>query len=103
MVFSKHKPVPAEVNRLSGKVVSAAFTVHHELGPGLLENVYETCLAHVLTVSGIKVERQVLMPVRFQNVVLETGFRLDLLVEKKIIVELKTVENLLPVHKAQLI
>ena len=103
MALLKHKPISAETNRLAGKVVSAAYLVHHELGPGLLESIYETCVAHVLKSAGLKVERQVAMPVRFQSVVLETGFRIDLMVADQLIVELKTVDALLPVHKAQLI
>ncbi len=102
-MISKYKPIPGDLNRLSGKIVSAAYRVHRELGPGLLENVYETCLAQELKELGIKFERQVPMPVHYKKVELDAGFRIDLLVEKQIIVELKTVEGLLPVHKAQLI
>jgi|SRR5208282_5461953 len=103
MVILKPKPIPSDLNRLSGKVIDAAYKIHHELGPGLLESVYETCLVYELTESGIKFERQVQVPVRYKNIALETGFRVDLLVEKQIVIELKSVDTLLPVHKAQLI
>jgi GxxExxY protein len=102
-MIPKYKPIPPDLNRLSGKIVSAAYSVHNELDPGLLENVYEACLSEELTDLGIKFERQVSVPVRYKKVTLETGFRIDLFVEKQLIVELKAVEALLPVHKAQLI
>jgi len=95
--------VDPETNRFSKEVVDAAFKVHFSLGPGLLENVYETCLIHKLTQKGLKVERQVLLPIYFEDVRLETGLKLDLLVEKRLIVELKAVEAILPVHEAQLL
>ncbi len=84
-------------------VVDAAFRVHSELGPGLLESVYEVCLAHELGKRGLQVERQVLLPVVYDGVKIEAGLRIDLLVDGKLIVELKAVENLLPVHKAQVL
>jgi GxxExxY protein len=92
-----------EIDRLGKAVVDAAFRVHTELGPGLLEGVYEVCLAHELAKRGLKVERQVALPVLYDGVKIEAGLRLDILVEGKLIVELKAVENLLPVHKAQLL
>jgi GxxExxY protein len=96
-------PIPDELNRISGSIVDAAITVHRELGPGLLENVYETCLAHELEKRGLRVERQVEQDVIYGGVVLDSGFKLDLLVESAIIVELKAVETLLPVHSAQIL
>lgn len=92
-----------ELDAIAKAVVNAAFKVHTELGPGLLEGVYEVCLAHELTKHGLKVERQVALPVHYDGVKIEAGLRLDLLVEGKLIVELKAVETLLPVHKAQLL
>lgn len=92
-----------ELDAIGKAVVNAAFKVHTELGPGLLEGVYEVCLAHELTKHGLKVERQIALPVLYDGVKIEAGLRLDLLVEGKLIVELKAVENLLPVHKAQLL
>ncbi|MEO6742076.1 MAG: GxxExxY protein [Chthoniobacteraceae bacterium] len=92
-----------ELDAIGKAVVNAAFKVHTELGPGLLEGVYEVCLAHELTKHGLKVERQIALPVLYDGVKIEAGLRLDLLVEGKLIVELKAVENLLPFHKAQLL
>ncbi len=83
--------------------MDAAFAVHNALGPGLLENVYEVCLVHELNKKGIKVERQVMLPVIYDNVRLDAGLRLDLVVGDCLIVELKAIETLLPVHKAQLL
>ena len=96
-------PIPDELNRISGSIVDAAIKVHKELGPGLLEKVYEACLAHELEKRGLRVERQVEQGVIYDGVVLDSGFKLDLLVESAIIVELKAVETLLPVHSAQIL
>jgi GxxExxY protein len=93
----------AEHNRLSGAVVDAAFRVHSILGPGLLESVYESCLIHELRKRELQVESQVAIPVVYDGVRLEAGLRLDLWVERQVIVELKAVDSLLPVHKAQLL
>ena len=92
-----------ELDVLARVVVDAAFAVHTALGPGLLEGVYEVCLAHELTKRGVRVERQVALPVIYDGVKIEAGLRLDLLVENQLIVELKAVETLLPVHKAQVL
>lgn len=94
--------ISEKTNLLSKTILDAAFRVHSELGPGLLESVYEACLAQVLLKGGIKVERQKVLPVRFEDMLIETGFRLDLLVENEIIVEIKAHEKILPVHEAQL-
>ena len=96
-------PIPDHLNRISGTIVDAAIKVHTEFGPGLLENVYELCLAHELEKRGQSVERQVQQGVTYDGVVLETGFKLDLLVDSEVVVELKAVETLLPVHSAQLL
>jgi GxxExxY protein len=77
--------------------------VHRALGPGLLESVYEACLYHELTLRGIKVERQVAVPVRYRDITLSTGLVLDLLVDKQLIVELKAVEKHNPLYEAQLL
>jgi GxxExxY protein len=95
--------VPDKVNELSGVVVNAAFTVHNKLGPGLLESVYKVCLAYELRKIGVNAERQVEIPVIYDNTRLETGLRIDLLVENSIVIELKAVEQLLPVHEAQIL
>ncbi|MCB9850585.1 MAG: GxxExxY protein [Phycisphaerales bacterium] len=93
----------AATDRVAAAVVDAAYTVHRELGPGLLEHVYEVCLAHELTKRGFRVERQVELPVSYDGIRFEVGFKLDLLVDDRVIVELKTVEKILPVHQAQLL
>ena len=90
-------------NELAAKVMDASFIIHRELGPGLLESVYEVVLAKQLTDLGLAVERQVAVPIRFQGVEFDEGFRADLLVEKKLIIELKSVERLQPVHSKQLL
>ncbi len=93
--------IPGKLNILTGKVIGAAIQVHKELGPGLLESVYETCLAHELRLTGIEFERQVPLPVTYRGINLDAGFRADIIVEKQIIIELKSVESLLSVHSAQ--
>ncbi len=77
--------------------------VHSSLGPGLLESTYEVCLEHELRKTGIAVERQVALPVRYDGVQIDCGYRTDLLVERKIIIELKAVDKLAPIHEAQLL
>jgi len=84
-------------------IVDAAFQVHARLGPGLLEAVYEKCLVHLLERRGIPCRRQVALPIRFEGLTLDGGLRLDLVVDDRIIVELKAVERLLPVHRAQVL
>ena len=96
-------PVPAEVERVAKLIVDAAFQVHKELGPGLLESVYETCLAYELDHRGVKVERQVALPITYKGVRLDAGLRLDMLVESSVIVELKAVETMIPLFDAQLL
>jgi GxxExxY protein len=90
-------------NEISGAVVDAAYKVHTSLGPGLLESVYETVMDHELRRRKLRVRRQVMIPVVYEGVVLEEGFRADLIVEDKVIVELKSVEAVHPVHKKQLL
>jgi len=97
------EPIPEKVDRVARLVVDAAFAVHSKLGPGLLESVYEVCLAHELEKRGLVVERQVVLPVYYDGIRLDAGLRLDLLIESCLIVELKAVETLLPVHKAQVL
>ena len=96
-------PIPPELNIISGKVVEAALAVHSALGPGLLEGVYEICLFHELQKRGLKVERQVNLPVIYDGLNLEGGLRLDMLVEETLVLELKAVEEILPVHLAQIL
>jgi GxxExxY protein len=91
------------VTQLSYDIIGAAIKVHKELGPGLLESVYEECLKYQLEKEGHKVIQQLKVPVKYQGMALETQLRLDLLVDDLVIVELKTVENLLPVYEAQVL
>jgi len=90
-------------NRIAKEIVDASFAVHTGLGPGLLESVYETALAYELENRGLAARRQVSVPVFYKGVRLEDGFRADLIVNDKVIVELKSVEKTAPVHKKQLI
>jgi GxxExxY protein len=91
------------INAITEHIIGAAIEVHRELGPGLLESTYEECLCHELTLRHLCFERQVHLPVRYKSVTLDCGYRLDLVVENLIVVELKTVEKLLPIHEAQLL
>ena len=90
-------------NEIADRVMDAAFQIHRELGPGLLESVYEVILARKLTDTGLVVERQVPVPIQFQGILFDEGFRADLFVEQKVIIELKSVERLQPVHSKQLL
>ncbi|MEW6659491.1 MAG: GxxExxY protein [Thermodesulfobacteriota bacterium] len=96
-------PIPPELNIISGKVVEAALEVHSALGPGLLEGVYEICLFHELQKRGLKTERQVSLPVIYDGIKLDEGLRLDMLVEDALVIELKAIEEILPVHLAQIL
>ena len=89
--------------RTSGAVVHAALRVHSALGPGLLESAYEACLAYELRAHGLAACTQVALPVVYRGVALEVGYRLDLLVDDEVVVELKTVARLLPIHEAELL
>ncbi|QKG53994.1 GxxExxY protein [Hymenobacter sp. BRD67] len=89
-------------NVISGHILTAAFRVHTVLGPGLMEAVYEAALMHELRKAGLRVESQVPLPVIYDGVRLEVGYRLDLLVEDKVVVELKSVESFHPMHAKQL-
>ena len=93
----------AELNEISEQILGAAIEVHRTLGPGLLESAYEVCLAYELSQRGLVVERQKQLSVPYKDVQLDAAFRLDLLVEGKVIVELKAVEQVSPVHKTQLL
>jgi GxxExxY protein len=90
-------------NQLSKIILDAAFKVHTSTGPGLLESVYEVLLAHELRKQGLGVQRQVPIPIRYDDLVFDEGFRADLVVESKVIVELKSVEHLAPVHGKQVL
>jgi GxxExxY protein len=92
-----------EINDLTKTIIGAAIEVHRTLGPGLLESTYEACLFYELDQMGLYVERQVELPVKYKNVSLNVGYKIDLLVENQVIIELKSVKELLPVHTAQII
>ena len=92
-----------KINKITESIIGAAIAVHRALGPGLLESAYEACLAYELIDDGMWVERQKALPVVYRGVSLDCGYRIDLLVENKVIVELKAVERILPIHEAQLL
>jgi GxxExxY protein len=88
---------------LTEQIIGAAIEVHRELGPGLLESAYEECLCHELHLREIKFQRQVDLPVRYKGLKLDCGYRLDIVVDDAILVELKSIEQVLPIHQAQLL
>lgn len=90
-------------NRIAEDIVEAAFQVHRWFGPGLLESAYEACLTHELLQMGFQVERQVPLPLVYRDVRLDAGYKLDLWIERKVVVEVKAVDELHPVHLAQVI
>jgi GxxExxY protein len=92
-----------EINDISGQIVDAAMKVHTALGPGLLESAYQACLAYELRQRGLQVETEVELPVHYDGIRLDVGYRLDMLVESQVIVELKSVETVIPLHEAQLL
>ncbi len=97
------QPVSPEVERVGKDVWDAAYAVHTELGPGLLESVYQVAAKHVIEANGVLVETEVKLPILFRGAKLESGLRLDMLVEKCVIAELKSVEKMNPVYEAQLL
>jgi len=92
-----------EYENLTGKIIKAAIDVHKVLGPGMLESAYEECLFYELFQQGLFIERQKPVPVIYKNIKLDCGYRIDLLIEKKIIIELKSIEILAPIHVAQIL
>jgi GxxExxY protein len=95
--------IERQENKISGKIIGAAIEVHKKLGPGLLESAYEECLCCEMQLRGIEFKRQVPLSLNYKGIVLDCGYRLDLLVENKVIVELKSVEALEPIHEAQML
>jgi GxxExxY protein len=93
----------SEHDAIAREIVDSAVAVHRALGPGLLESVYEQCLAYELQSRSYRIDRQVALPVPYRDVRLEAGFRIDILVNDLVVIELKTVERLLPIHEAQLL
>jgi GxxExxY protein len=92
-----------EINEITGEIIDASIKIHRVLGPGLLESVYEEVLHYELTKRGLLSERQVPLPVVYEQVKMEVGFRIDLLIEKKVIIELKSVETVTPFFKKKLL
>ena len=92
-----------ELNELTEKIIGAAIEVHRTLGPGLMESAYAECLRRELALQGIPFEREKALPVEYKGVKLDCGYRLDLLVAGSVVVEIKAVEELLPIHEAQLL
>lgn len=90
------------LNEISYEIIGAAYKVHSALGPGLLESTYEVCLEYELLEKGLKVERQKAMPVLYNNMKLDAGYRIDMFIEDAVIIELKSVDEIAPIHKAQL-
>ncbi|WP_345798870.1 GxxExxY protein [Aliiglaciecola sp. CAU 1673] len=92
-----------DLDELTGKIIGCAIEVHRHLGPGLLESAYEACLKLELDSSGLAFESQLALPVMYKGHKVDAGYRIDLLVDKEVVVELKAVESILPIHKAQLL
>ena len=102
-VTMSYAPIPERVNHLSSIIFDCALTIHRKLGPGLLENIYEECLVYELRSRGLKIESQVSLPIVYQELKIENAYRIDILVEDSIIIEIKAVEAIQPVHEAQLL
>ena len=96
-------PISFEEEAIGKAIVNAAYTVHKELGPGLLEKVYEVCFCHVLSRNGFEVKRQVDVPIVFENITFKEGLRLDVIVNDSVICELKAIETVNPVWEAQIL
>ena len=92
-----------DINGLSNKIIGAAIEVHKNLGPGLLESIYEECLCHELNLRGFSIERQKPLPITYKDKLLDCNYRLDIVVEGAIVLELKSCETIEPIHKAQLL
>jgi GxxExxY protein len=96
-------PLSVRTESVASGAIECAFKVHRQMGPGLLESVYESCLRHELKKSGLNFECQKMLPVIYDDLTLESGLRLDVVVESQVILELKAVEMLLPIHQAQVL
>jgi GxxExxY protein len=92
-----------DLNAISHQIIGAAMKVHSALGPGLLESAYQACLAHELRKAGLRILTEVVLPVHYDGLEIELGYRIDLIVEESVLVELKACEAVLPVHRAQLL
>lgn len=103
MKVIRNLPENEDVDNLTGEIIGAAIEVHKLLGPGLLESAYEICLGYELRLQGFKVEHQKVLPIIYKDVLLDHGYRLDLIVEDQVIVEIKSVGELAAIHEAQLL
>ena len=92
-----------ELNKLTEQIIGAAIEVHKALGPGLLESAYEECLCHELAIRSISFERQRPLPLKYKGILLDCGYRLDLLVDETVVIEIKAIEYIQPIHEAQLL
>ena len=92
-----------ELDQITEKIIGAAMKVHSALGPGLLESAYQACLIRELEKQGLSVESEVILPLKYEGEVIDAGYRMDLLVEDAVVLELKSVDKILPIHEAQLI
>jgi len=92
-----------DIEEIAKKIVDAAIKVHTALGPGLLESAYQKCVGYELKRGGLKVECEVFLPITYENIKIDAGYRIDMIVEGSVIVENKTVEKLMPIHEAQLL
>jgi GxxExxY protein len=99
----KYAPLSDKEEEIAKHIVDSAFQVHNPLGPGLLESVYEVCFCHELESQGLSLKKQVSFPITYKNKKLDSGLRIDILVEDLIICELKAIENLLPIYEAQVL
>jgi len=99
----RHRDHEEQKDPQTSAIIGAAIEVHRQLGPGLLESAYEECLCHELHLRGLAFERQVALPVSYKGLQLDCGYRIDLIVEREVVVELKAVEKILPIHEAQLL
>ena len=88
---------------LTNKIIGCAIEVHRELGPGLLESTYQQCLAHEMSLSGLQFKLEYPLPVHYKDIQLDCGYRVDMLVENEVIIELKSVDDILPIHQAQIL
>ena len=95
--------IPADLESLSYKIIGLAIEVHRQLGPGLLESAYQQCLFYEIKKAGFKVEKEVMLPIIYKEITIDHGYRIDLLIEDKLVVELKTVESFTSVHFAQIL
>jgi GxxExxY protein len=103
VVQSKHVVIPLMEKELTEKIIGIAIEIHRALGPGLLESAYQVCMEHESALQKMPFERQVDIPVHYKGINLDAGYKIDLIYDKRVIVELKAVERVIPVHEAQLL